>query len=218
MPYTIIIPIHNEEANIPNLLEGLKPFTSIHEILVVDDGSTDDSYTLLSHCSYINLIQLDQNSGKGVAIRKGLEKAAHEKIVIFDGDMELDPAEISKLMILDKDSGVVCVFGSRYETIKPFASLWDFGNFFFTGLFNTVHGSEMSDALCCAKAFFKNYIDLEKISARGFDIDVELAAMLSRKITSIEVVYLTYVRRSLHEGKKLRFNDGLKILKRILKS
>ena len=218
MPYTILIPIHNEADTLSALLDRIEPYADDNEILVVDDGSTDGSYVLLKKCSFLRLLRLDQNSGKGVAICKGLAKATHNKIVISDGDMELNPREIDKLMILDKEMGIHCVFGSRYRTINPFASLWNFGNFFFTGLFNMIHGSNHSDALCCAKAFFRDDIDLEKISSKGFDIDIELAATLSRKIPSIEVVYLTYVRRSLHEGKKLRFNDGLKILKRILKS
>ena len=132
--------------------------------------------------------------------------------------MELDPREIDKLMILDKGMGIHCVFGSRYKTITPFASLWNFGNFFFTGLFNMINGSNHSDALCCAKAFFRDDIDLEKISSSGFDIDIELATMLTRKIPSIDVVYLSYIRRSPNEGKKLRLRDGWIILKRILRN
>ena len=167
MSYTIIIPIHNEDANIPDLLEGLKPYTINHEILIIDDGSNDGSYTLLKQCSFIRLVRLESNSGKGVAIRKGLGEATHNKIVISDGDMELDPKEINRLMILDKGNGLNCIFGSRFKTMNPFASLWDFGNFFFTGLFNMIHRSSHSDALCCAKSFYRNDLNLENISAIG---------------------------------------------------
>ena len=121
-------------------------------------------------------------------------------------------------MILDKDPGIVCVFGSRYENITPFTSLWEFGNFFFTGLFNMVHGSDHSDALCCAKAFFRDDLNLENISAIGFDIDVELAGNLTKNLSEIQTVYLSYKRRSKKEGKKLSFKDSWHILKRILKS
>ena len=216
--YSIIIPIHNEEANIPALLKGLEFYAKNHEILIIDDGSQDDSYELLSKCSFIQFVRFEQNSGKGVAIRKGLEMAAYEQIIISDGDMELDPAEINKLMVLDKELGIVCVFGSRYENIKPFTSFWDFGNFFFTGLFNMIHGSDHSDALCCAKAFFRDDLNLENISAIGFDIDVELAGHLTKNLSEIQTVYLSYKRRSKKEGKKLSFKDSWHILKRILKS
>ena len=159
---------------------------------------------------------MEKNSGKGAAIRKGLEEATHDKIVISDGDMELDPKEINRLMILDMGNGLNCIFGSRYETINPFASSWEFGNFFFAGLFNMVHGSQHTDTLCCAKAFYRSYINIEKLQSTGFDIDVELAATLNKKNINIKIVYLGYTRRSKDEGKKLRFSDGWTILKRIL--
>ena len=217
MPYSILIPIHNEETNIPALLDELKYYTPDHEVLIIDDGSTDGSFTLLSKYTYINLIRMEKNSGKGAAIRKGLEQATHNKVIISDGDLELDPKEISILMILDKEKGIQCVFGSRYKTIHPFTSFWDFGNFFFTGLFNMVHGSQHTDALCCAKAFYRSYINIEKLQSTGFDIDVELAVTLKKKNINIKTVYLGYTRRSEDEGKKLRFSDGWTILKRILK-
>ena len=218
MPYTILIPIHNEVDTLSTLLDRIEPYADDNEILVVDDGSTDGSYALLQKCSFLRLLRLDQNFGKGVAICKGLAKATHNKIVISDGDMELDPIEIDRLMILEKKMGIHCVFGSRYKTINPFGSLWDFGNFFFTGLFNMVYGSNHSDALCCAKAFYKSDLNLDLLSAHGFDIDVELAATLVKIIPVIAIIPLSYNRRNTQEGKKLRFKDGWIILKRILKS
>ena len=218
MPYTMLIPIHNEANTLSTLLDRIEPYADDNEILVVDDGSTDGSYALLKKCSFLRLLRLDQNSGKGVAICKGLAKATNNKIVISDGDMELDPREIKNLMILDKENGIHCVFGSRYKIITPFASLWNFGNFFFTGLFNIVHGSNHSDALCCAKAFYKSDLNLDSLSAHGFDIDVELAGFLTKNLSEIHTVYLSYKRRSKKEGKKLSFKDSWHILKRILKS
>ena len=106
MPYTIIIPIHNEETNIPTLLEGMELYAKNHEILIIDDGSTDGSAQLLTDCSFINLIKLENNLGKGIAIRTGIKNAKYDKIVITDGDLELDPKEINQLMILDKMTGI----------------------------------------------------------------------------------------------------------------
>lgn len=216
MPYSILIPIHNEADTLPVLLDELKPYAYDHEILLIDDGSTDTSNNLLAKCPFITLLHLENNAGKGVAIRKGIEKAKYDKIVITDGDLELETAELNKLMVLDKQTGLECTFGSRYNIINPFKSVWDFGNFFLTGVFNLIHGSELSDALCCGKAFFKGDIKLDALQSTSFDIDVELASMLLKKLPAIEIIPLSYDRRKIHEGKKLRFKDGWKILKRIL--
>jgi hypothetical protein len=75
--------------------------------------------------------------------------------------------------------------------MKPFESLWEFGNFFLTGLFNLVHGSQLSDALCCGKMFFKDDGILETLCSTGFDIDVELSSLLLKKLPSIEIIPLT---------------------------
>ena len=218
MPYSIILPVHNEEKHIPELLSELEPYASRHEVLVVDDGSTDGSLELLQDCSFITLVDLNQNSGKGVAIREGLIHANYDKIILTDGDLELDPNELDQLMILDDDEPTTCVFGTRYLRINLFHSVLDLGNFFFTGLFNFIHQKNMTDALCCAKAFFKSQVDPEQLKSTGFDIDVELAAILVNKNVHVREIPLTYTRRDLSEGKKLRLWDGWSILRRIVKS
>ena len=219
MPYTILIPIHNEANSTPVLLKKLESYYKEgHQILIVDDGSDDESQTLLKDCSFIDLIRLKKKSGKGYAIRKGLSMTKNNKIITFDGDMEIHPAEIKRLMVLEDNGDIKCVFGSRYETIIPLSSMWDFGNFFFTNLFNFFSQSQYTDALCGAKAFYKKDIEINKLSAIGFDIDIELAIALAKKLKKIDTVYLPYDRRSKSEGKKLRFSDGWTILKKILKS
>jgi len=218
MPYSIILPIHNEVKHIPELLSKLKEYSPQHEILVVDDGSSDGSLELLKDCSFITLVILDQNSGKGAAIRKGISHAKYNKIILTDGDLELDPSELKQLMVLDDLQTIICVFGTRYSRINPFQSLLNFGNFFFTGVFNLIQKNNLTDALCCAKAFYKSQIDTELLKSIGFDIDVELAAILVNKNVHVKEVPLSYSRRDRSEGKKLRLIDGWSILKRIVRS
>jgi hypothetical protein len=90
------------------------------------------------------------------------------------------------------------------------------GNFFFTGLFNLIQKNNLTDALCCAKAFYKSQIDTELLKSIGFDIDVELAAILVNKNEHVKEIPLSYSRRDRSEGKKLRLIDGWSILKRIV--
>ena len=215
MAYTIIIPIHDEVQSIPILLEGLKSYAVNHEILIIDDGSTDGSSELLENCSFIHLVSLSKNSGKGTAIRAGLDRSGNDKVIITDGDLELDPAELEKFMILDSDSKIDCVLGTRYAEKIPFGSLLNFGNFFLTGFFNIIHNRSVSDALCCNKSFFKSSIDQESLKSTGFDVDVELLSKLVSENHTIKEIPIKYTRRSPDQGKKLRLVDGWIILKRI---
>ena len=216
MPYSIIIPIHNEEKHLHSLLNSLKEYSPNNEILIVDDGSTDNSSKIIRDHSFIKVIKLNQNSGKGTAVRKGLEQAYNDKIIILDGDMEINPNEITSLMKLDKKKGVNCIFGSRFEKINPFSSLWDFGNFIFTLIFNILIGGKNKDVLCCFKSFFRSDLNIEQLCSQKFDIDVELTAKLVKKHDNISTVKVSYKRRNKKQGKKLKFIDGWYILKRIL--
>ena len=214
--YSIIIPIFNEISSIKNLINALSVYDHDgHEIIIVDDGSTDGSFSILKKCDFINLIRFDENKGKGIALRKGISKAKKEKIVLFDGDLELHPDEIKKIMILDEKNNINCVFGSRINLYPPF-NIWDIGNLFLNTLFNLVHKSNVTDSLCCAKSFFKSDLDLKLLKSTKFDIDVEISSFLVDKFKKITNVSLHYKRRNNNQGKKLKMKDSLLILKRIL--
>jgi len=218
--YSILIPIHNEVNHVPLLLDSLKDFSNKgHEIIIIDDGSDDGSTNILKNCEMINLICLRKNKGKGSAIKEGLMNANNDKIVIYDGDMELDPSDISRLMILDKKNNIRYVMGYRFKSLSLFKSNFDWGNFMFTSFFNILFRSHHKDILCCAKTFYANEIKNYKIISEGFDIDVELASILTivNKRRKIPQVLLNYSRRTTEEGKKLKVSDGWSILSKIIK-
>ncbi len=219
--YSIIIPIHNEINFIPKLLKSLESFSkNKHEIIIIDDGSNDGSTNILKNCDFIKLIIQVKNKGKGAAIKKGLEEATHNKIITFDGDMELRPLEMSRLMILDRTKNIYCALGYRFNNLNLIKSSFYWGNFIFTTFFNLTYQSCYKDSLCCAKAFYKKDLKYAKIYSNGFDIDVELLSLLSikNKRNHIQQIFLNYKRRSILEGKKLKISDGWKILVRIIKT
>jgi len=216
MPYSIIIPVYNEVESLPTLLDRLKPYSQNNEIIIIDDGSNDQSRELLQKCSFIILIYLQNNLGKGKAISAGLGKASHDKIILFDGDLELDLREMTPFMILNKVEGIDAIFGTRANSMNPTKSLLDFGNFFLNGLFNLINQTSFTDVLCGCKAFYKSDLKNGLPVSTGFDIDVEIATNLVSKNITIKEISISYKRRSQIEGKKLKLIDGWKILKRIL--
>ena len=218
--YSILIPVHNEANSIPLLLEALKVYSDLgHEIIIIDDGSNDGSRDILKNCKIIKLILLTKNKGKGYALKKGLANASNDRIVVYDGDMELNPLEISKLMILEQKSDIRFVMGYRYKSLSPFKSNLDWGNFMFTSLFNILFRSRHKDILCCAKVFYKSDLEGYDIISNEFDIDIELASLYTiiNRGKKIPQIFLSYNRRTIEEGKKLKVSDGWSILYRIIK-
>ncbi len=216
--YSIIIPLFNEAPYLPTLIRKLKSYSDNgHEIIIIDDGSNDGSNSLLRDCNFINLITFAKNQGKGVAIRKGIENAGYDKIVLYDGDLELDINEISKLFVLNRKKGIHSAMGYRFKHLNPLKSDFHWGNFMFTTFFNLLHSTHHKDILCCAKSFYLSDIDIRLINSRGFGIDVELSSILSLKNVRILQVPLKYKRRNQNEGKKLKISDGWEILFQITK-
>ena len=95
-------------------------------------------------------------------------------------------------------------------------SIWDIGNKLLTIIFNLLHGSNVKDALCCAKSFYKSDIHIDTLKAKKFDIDVEITSKLTKLNPNVKNINLEYVRRTIQQGKKLRLKDSLPILIRII--
>lgn len=219
MKYSIIIPIFNEVNTLKSLLNGLKDYSKEgHQILLIDDGSKDKSELILKKCNFIKVIYLKKNYGKGIAIRVGLFYSRYDKVIIFDGDLELKTSGIRKLMGLDRSNNINSILGTRFIKCGHMLSLNNFGNFLFTSFFNLLKQTNHKDVLCCAKSFFKSDIKLNKIKSLSFDIDIEITSFLSKnnKGKNIKTIYFEYNRRTISQGKKLRTNDGWLIIKRIL--
>ena len=218
MKYSVIIPVYNEVNFLTDLLNGLyKFFESDNEIIIVDDGSNDGSIAVLNECNFIKLISFKENRGKGDAIKFGLLEAKHDSIIIFDGDLEIAPSELGKLMILDKENGINAAMGYRFEHLSPIKSGVDWGNFIFTTFFNILLNRNHKDVLCCAKAFYKHDFDIKTLQSKDFSIDIELAFILSLLYKNIRQVKVDYSRRGKNEGKKLEISNGWDILFRIVK-
>ena len=109
--YSIIIPVYNEAKS----TRFTKITQTIPQKRTRDNysryGSSDDSVNILSKCPFITLLKHNLNKGKGAAL-KGIKNSNNNATVIFDGDLELDPRQIDKLMILNSDENIECAFGT----------------------------------------------------------------------------------------------------------
>ena len=113
---SIIIPVYNEQKTIKEIINRIKNVNLKNiekEIIVVNDGSTDYTLSILKNIQGIKLISHNKNMGKGMAIRTGIKNSTGEVILIQDADLEYNPEEYTNLLapIISNKSKVV--YGSR---------------------------------------------------------------------------------------------------------
>ncbi len=128
MELSVIIPVYNEEENVEPLIHEithvLRPMAKSYEIVVVDDGSKDGTFSVLSRlCNHAELkvVRLKRNFGQTAAMAAGLAHAEGEIMVMMDGDGQNNPADIPALLA-KLDEGYDLVVGWRFNRKDPFLS------------------------------------------------------------------------------------------------
>lgn len=125
MKYSIVIPIFNEAKNIAALhaevCDVIKTIPGGFEILIVNDGSTDDTAQVLKQLSPARVITLRRNYGQTAALDAGFKHSRGEWIITMDGDGQNPPHEIPKLLRAQEERGVDVVSGWRKERNDPHA-------------------------------------------------------------------------------------------------
>ena len=108
---SVVVPLYNEEANLPILQEELHTALNglDYEIIFVDDGSVDHTAERIEPAANIRVIRFEKNSGQSAAIYAGLAAARGGTVVIIDGDLQNDPADIPKLLAeIARGADLVC--------------------------------------------------------------------------------------------------------------
>jgi glycosyltransferase involved in cell wall biosynthesis len=224
MKLSIIIPCYNEVSTIDKILEEIKiKYKSNCEIVIIDDFSTDGTREkinkLNSESSFV-IIFNDKNYGKGFSIRKGIEKATGDIILIQDADLEYDPADYNKLLEPIINGYADVVFGSRFvgSGYKRVLFFWHrVGNFILTLLSNIFTNLNLTDMECCYKLFTKEVIKKIKLEEDRFGFEPEITAKLSKLNLRIYEVGVQYKGRKYSEGKKITWKDGVAAIYCILK-
>ena len=214
MTYTLIIPIYNEERTLPTLLDKLNQINNDNiEIIIVDDGSNDNTQNILSNNDIFIILRNEINKGKGFSIKKGIKSATNQNIILIDGDLEIDIEEIPRLIDKYEKSDKDVLSGIRWNNDSRFKlEINTIGNYFINSLFNLLYKTKINAVLCCVKILNTNLIKSLDIESRGFCIEIETMAKLVLKNSTIEEIYINYIRRTIKEGKKIKISDGWKII------
>lgn len=219
---SIIIPVYNEEATIAEALNRVwaaKTPGFIKEIIVVDDGSTDNTRKSLSTWQKrATVLFQPKNQGKGSAVMEGVKRATGEIILLQDADLEYSPADYPKLLEPFADPRVTVVYGSRF--LGPHLStmyLYALGNKFVTWMTNILFNTNITDMETGYKVFRRSVIDGITIRARRFDFEPEFTAKVLKAGYQIYEVPISYFGRKFSEGKKLTWRDGVVALWTLIK-
>ena len=218
MTYTLIIPIYNEVRTLHILLKKLQRLDDNIEIIIIDDGSNDGTKELLIESNQFNIIRNESNLGKGVSIRKGVDLASNQNIVLMDGDLEVDIDDIPKLLSKFENNNNNSLVGVRWKKDSNLHfDINAIGNYLINFLFNLLFQSNLNDVLCCVKILNLNLFKSLNTESNGFSIEVETMAKLVLKDSIIEEVNVQYNRRTAEEGKKLKISDSWNIIWTMIK-
>lgn len=219
MKLSIIVPVFNEQATIGSVLDQLGSLSFEKEIIIIDDGSTDESRTVIQgHTLELIAEHLPTNGGKGAAVRRGLELATGEIIVVQDADLELSPAIIEQLAMPIRAGDADAVFGSRFLAPSPNVPLARrIANHVLTAITNLLYRTRLSDMETAHKAVRKDVLDRLDLESERFEIEVEVTAKLARSGARIHEIPSPYRPRRRDEGKKIGWRDGVVALRTLVK-
>ena len=221
---SVVIPAYNEEATIAATIDRVKAVDLGQvdlEIVVVDDGSTDRTRTILETIPGIRVVLQERNAGKGAAVKSGFRAATGDIVLIQDADLEYDPQDYGALLEPIVDGRVEAVMGSRVliERLQffgkgaksPFFTHY-IGNKLIVAITNGLYRQSATDYEGGLKAFSKRIVDSIPIDANGFEYDNELICKLLRRGHRIAEVPIHYRPRTYEEGKKIKWQDGARML------
>ena len=220
---SVIVPCYNERATVAELLRRVREVPVDKEIIVIDDKSTDGSKDVVAALAQqwpeIRHILQPHNQGKGAALRRGIEEARGEIVIIQDADLEYDPEEYPKIIQPIIDGHADVVFGSRFEGYPRRVMLYwhRLGNTFLTFLSNCTTNLDLTDMETCYKAFRREVIQSIKLNSNRFGFEPEVTAKVAKRGYRIFEVPISYYGRDYWEGKKINWKDGFSAIWTILK-
>jgi glycosyltransferase involved in cell wall biosynthesis len=223
MKVSVIIPCYNEVKTIKEIISKVLNYKDLNkEIIVIDDNSTDGSLEILKD-ELKNVIDIllvnSKNFGKGYSIKRGIEVATGDIIIIQDADLEYDPSDYPRLIDPIVKNYADVVYGSRFigSDQKRVLHYWhSLGNAWLTMLSNIFTDLNLTDMEVGYKAFRSSVIKDIQLKENRFGFEPEITAKISKKKIRIFEVGIKYYGRTYSEGKKIGWRDAVSAIRCII--
>jgi len=234
---SVIFPVYNERATVREILDQVLAFSMTGletEVLIVEGNSTDGTREIIREYEGrpgVRIFYEERPCGKGAAVRTGLKQVCGDIVLIQDGDLEYEVEDYPKVLAPIIEGRADIVFGSRalqaetrwqYRQFGGLERLYglvvNFGGVLFTGLFNLLYGTRLSDGATMFKVYRAELLKGIELKSDGFDFDWEMQAKMAKRGHRFHEVPIRYKARSRAEGKKIVFwRDGIRVLRAILR-
>ena len=227
---SILVPLYNEEEFIGEILKRVMaaplPAGLSREIIVVDDGSTDESAAIAESVARlypenIRLVRAERNRGKGAAIRAAVRHAHGKYCLIQDADLEYSPADYPQLLQPLVDGVADVVYGSRFASSgrRRVLYFWhSVANHLLTTLCNLISDLNLTDMETGYKAFRTSLLQSVPIRSNRFGIEPELTVKLAKRQARFYEVPVSYEGRTYEDGKKIGLRDAFQAVLIIFKN
>lgn len=228
MRLSVVMPAYNEIGTIEEIISRVRAVPVDKEIIVIDNCSTDGTREKIQQLGFpeLRVILQDRNRMKGNSVKKGIAAAQGDFIVIQDADLEYDPGDYLPLLEAAEEPETYAVIGSRLLGLRRDGktvpvSVFSAGRWIINLFFKLLFGSTLTDIASCYKLARREVFQGMVLRCDSFDLDFELAAKfvkgarrLRRKVVELPIHYYP---RTVREGKKIGWRDGLAAIWTILK-
>lgn len=216
------MPVYNEERTLETILSHVLARPEVGEVIAVDDGSRDRSWTILTDIAKtdrrLRPLRQEQNAGKGAALRRAISEISMPFALVQDSDLEYDPRDYPGLLTPLLEGRADVVYGVRGFGGQTAYSFWFvMGNKGVTLAANVLFDSYVSDMETGYKVLRTDLWRRLNLRGSRFDIEPEITGRVLRLGYRIHEVPIHYYARSRADGKKLTWTDGLHAIGALLK-